>query len=156
MKIQLWWISHIWIHTTKNYTIYVSLHNLLYLSRCQRHFNAIQGNGLFNLASELGWILWLRIWQFYFHTLRKVMILHASVVALCFTVVSSLSVTDAVNTLLLSRPAAEEPRQSQQNMTARQEFIGVWYSVKNVSWAICVCMGNTGLTLNSRCPISSV
>lgn len=35
------------------------------------HFNKSQGNGLFNLASELGWILWLRIWQFHFHTLRK-------------------------------------------------------------------------------------
>lgn len=35
------------------------------------HFNERQGNGLFNLASELGWILWLRIWQWHFHTLRK-------------------------------------------------------------------------------------
>lgn len=74
--------SHIWILSTRNYTIYVSRHNWLYLSRCLKHFNGSQGNGLFNLASELGWILWLRIWQFYFHTLRKVMILHASVVAL--------------------------------------------------------------------------
>lgn len=31
----------------------------------------VRVNGLFNLASELGWILWLRIWQFHFHTLRK-------------------------------------------------------------------------------------
>lgn len=74
--------SHIWILSTRNYTIYVSRHNWLYLSRCLKHFNGSQGNGLFNLASELGWILWLRIWQFYFHTLRKVMILHTSVVAL--------------------------------------------------------------------------
>lgn len=29
--------------------------------------------------------------------------------------------------------AAEEPRQSRQNMTARQEFIGVRYLVKNIS-----------------------
>lgn len=36
-----------------------------------RRFNETRGNGLFNLASEPGWILWLRIWQFHFHTLRK-------------------------------------------------------------------------------------
>lgn len=36
-----------------------------------RRFNGTRGNGLFNLASEPGWILWLRIWQFHFHTLRK-------------------------------------------------------------------------------------
>lgn len=36
-----------------------------------RRFNKTRGNGLFNLASEPGWILWLRIWQFHFHTLRK-------------------------------------------------------------------------------------
>lgn len=35
------------------------------------YFNASQGNGVFNLASEMGWILWLSIWQFHFHTLRK-------------------------------------------------------------------------------------
>lgn len=35
------------------------------------HFNDSQGNGLFNPASEWGWILWLRIWQCHFHTLRK-------------------------------------------------------------------------------------
>lgn len=35
------------------------------------YFNESRGNGLFNLASELGWILWLRIWQRHFHTLRK-------------------------------------------------------------------------------------
>ena len=33
--------------------------------------NESRGNGLFNLASELGWILWLRIWRCHFHTLRK-------------------------------------------------------------------------------------
>lgn len=35
------------------------------------HFNESRGNGLFNLASELEWILWLRIWQCHLHTLRK-------------------------------------------------------------------------------------
>lgn len=35
------------------------------------HFNESLGNGLFNLASELRLILWLRIWQCHFHTLRK-------------------------------------------------------------------------------------
>lgn len=35
------------------------------------HFNESLGNGLFNPVSERGWILWLRIWQCHFHTLRK-------------------------------------------------------------------------------------
>lgn len=35
------------------------------------HFNESLGNGLYNPASEREWILWLRIWQCHFHTLRK-------------------------------------------------------------------------------------
>lgn len=51
--------------------LHVTSHPCSTFQGVYRRFNETRGNGLFNLASEPGWILWLRIWQFHFHTLRK-------------------------------------------------------------------------------------